>query len=171
MHGRAVKQSDVPGFEKKLARNRGSWGIMQKTGKQFLFISLILCVPVIVFLVWLNGQHNFTGPLKIHNAVLCEELNENNLPSTPAERFEWGTRQVCLRFVYSAPRTGSQVRIQWVYESRVIFQEQLTISDKKGVKAFYLLREDGTPLPMGEYCVVVESDGREALRRCFSITR
>jgi hypothetical protein len=53
----------------------------------------------------------------------------------------------------------------------VIFQEEMTISDKKGVKAFYLLREDGAPLPMGNYCVVVESDGRESARRCFTITR
>ncbi len=144
---------------------------MQKTGKQFLFISLILCVPVIVFLVWLYGQYGFAGPLKVDSVVLCKELDENNLPSTPAERFEWGTRQVCLRFVYTAPRAGSRVRIQWIYGNRVIFQEHLTITEKKGVKAFYLLREEGTPLPMGDYCVVIESDGRELLRRCFSITR
>jgi len=144
---------------------------MQKSGKQFLFISLILCVPVVVSLVWLYGQHNFTGPLVIHSFVLCEELDENSLPIKITERFDWGTRQVCVRFVYSAPRTGSQVRIKWFYEDRVIFQEEMTISDKKGVKAFYLLREDGTPLPMGAYCVVVESDGRESVRRCFTITR
>jgi hypothetical protein len=144
---------------------------MLKTGKQFLFISLILCVPVVVLLVWFFGQHHFVGPLRIHDIVLCKELDENNHPSEAAEQFEWGTRQVCLRFAYTAPRAGSQVGIQWIYGNRVIFQEQLTITAKKGIKAFYLLREDGTPLPMGDYCVVIEGDGREVLRRCFSITR
>jgi len=47
----------------------------------------------------------------------------------------------------------------------------MRIGDTSGTKAFFLLREDGSPLPAGDYVVAIESDGRERRRVPFSVTR
>lgn len=61
--------------------------------------------------------------------------------------------------------------IVWLFQDRVIFRESMRIGDTSGTKAFFLLREDGSPLPAGEYVVAIESDGIERRRIPFSVTR
>ena len=78
---------------------------------------------------------------------------------------------MCLKFHYEAPRPGSVMDIVWRFQNRVIFRESMRIGDTSGTKAFFLLREDGSPLPAGEYVVAIESDGIERRRVPFSVTR
>ncbi len=78
---------------------------------------------------------------------------------------------MCLKFHYEAPRPGSILDVTWHFQSRVIFRESIRINDTSGIRAFFLLREDGSPLPVGEYAVAIESDGRERVRLPFSVVR
>lgn len=78
---------------------------------------------------------------------------------------------MCLKFHYEAPRPGGILDVIWHFQSQVIFREYIRINDTGGIRAFFLLREDGSPLPVGEYAVVIESDGRERVRLPFSVVR
>jgi len=144
---------------------------MQKIGRSLFVTILVLSVPAAFLLSWWQGHRSLAGPVCIDSAVVCSELDGSSCPVGEASIFQWGGRQVCLRFHYEAPRPGSVMDIVWRFQGRVIFRESMRIGDTSGTKAFFLLREDGSPLPAGDYVVAIESDGRERRRVPFSVTR
>lgn len=111
------------------------------------------------------------GPVSITGAVVCRELDDSSSPVGGGPIFRWGGRQVCLKFRYEAPRPGGNLDVIWRFQNQVIFRESIRIGDTGGVRAFFLLREDGSPLPVGEYDVSIENDGRERSRISFSVVR
>jgi hypothetical protein len=144
---------------------------MQRTGRFFFVMIVVLSVPVVTLLLWQRGHRFFAGPVEIDRAVVCSELDDSGRPVGEASVFQWGGRQVCMMFRYEAPRPGSVMDIVWRFQDRVIFRESLRIGETSGSKAFFLLREDGSPLPVGEYDVAIESDGKERCRIPFSVVR
>ncbi|HQO83545.1 MAG TPA: hypothetical protein PLS21_06060 [Synergistales bacterium] len=144
---------------------------MQRTGRFFFVMIIVLSVPVVALLLWQRGHRFFAGPVEIDEAIVCRELDDSSRPVGEASVFQWGGRQVCLMFRYEAPRPGSVMDIVWRFQDRVIFRESLRIGETSGSKAFFLLREDGSPLPVGEYDVAIESDGKERCRIPFSVVR
>jgi len=144
---------------------------MQKTGRFFFVMIIVLSVPVVALLLWQQGHRSLAGPVRIDSAVICRELDDSNFPVGEGSVFQWGGRQVCLLFHYEAPRPGGFMDVIWRFRDRVIFRESLRIGETSGSRAFFLLREDGSPLPVGEYDVAIESDGKEQFRIPFSVVR
>ncbi|GAB6280054.1 MAG: hypothetical protein STSR0007_01040 [Thermovirga sp.] len=144
---------------------------MHKTGRFFLVAILVLFVPLVALLLWQQGHGALAGPVSITGAVVCRELDDSSFPVGEGPIFKWGGRQVCLMFRYEAPRPGGSLDVVWRFRNQVIFSESIRIGDTGGVRAFFLLREDGSPLPAGEYDVSIESAGKDLFRIPFSVVR
>ncbi len=144
---------------------------MLKTGRFLLLLLVVLCIPVGVLLFWHRGLGDLGGPVTYSRAAVCMDLDEMLEPVDPGSSFPWGVRQICLRFEFETPRPGATARIKWLYREQPVFLEAIQISENAGVKAFYLLREDGTPLPVGSYRVVIESGGKEKVSLPFAVSR
>jgi len=115
----------------------------------------ILCVTagiLLVLSVWVFGGGAFVDRLEVRDAVSCLDLDDSMEPQGVSSQFPTGTRQVCLFFRYSSP-SDEDLSIIWSHQGRTVQRESLSLKRGEGKKAFYLLREDGSPLPSGGYRV------------------
>ncbi len=121
------------------------------------FFVLIL----IFFLSWSVRRDNIAaGSFRLDEIALCEELDDNMNPQERKSRFPGDTKQVCLWFEYARARDGDQLEVQWLFENEDIQRESFRLVHARGTRAFYLLREDGSALPPGEYSVSILCNGR-----------
>ena len=58
-----------------------------------------------------------------------------------------------------------------VLRKDLVLSEPLKLMTKDGVRAFYLLREEGTPLPVGKYRVTISSPTKRLSELDFEIIR
>lgn len=68
-------------------------------------------------------------------------------------------------------KEGNHLDITWYYGKDKVLTEQLKLMTADGVKAFYLLREEGTPLPVGSYKVVISTPVKTLSEIKFDIVR
>ncbi|MDO5114797.1 MAG: hypothetical protein Q4D58_01730 [Synergistaceae bacterium] len=143
----------------------------KETGKR----SLVILGAIVVILVILSVMSLNTGllgsPFRIDKAVVCIELDKNRLPHKVMETITHGVRQVCLWFQYSSAAEGNHLVVSWYYGEDMVLSESLKLMTKEGVRAFYLLREDGSPLPPGNYRVTISSATRMLSELNFEIVR
>lgn len=136
---------------------------------------LILLGLTVVVLVILSVVSLKTGLLgssfRIDEAVVCVELDRNRLPHKVMNTIQYGTRQVCLWFQYSSAPVGNHLEVSWYYGKDLVLSEPLKLMTKDGVRAFYLLREEGTPLPVGKYRVTISSPTKRLSELEFEIIR
>lgn len=111
------------------------------------------------------------GQFKIDKAVVCVELDRQRRPHKVMENIPYGTRQVCLWFQYSSAPEGNHLEIAWYYGKNLVLSESLKLMTKNGERAFYLLREEGTPLPVGKYRVTISSPTKKLSDLEFEIAR
>ncbi|MCX7828805.1 MAG: hypothetical protein N2315_06310 [Thermanaerothrix sp.] len=104
--------------------------------------------------LWVFGAGSFVDRLEVFDAVSCSDLSDSMEPQEVSSEFPKDARQVCVFFRYRSPGE-EQVVIIWSHRGRVIQKETLSLHKGDGKKAFYLLREDGSPLPSGDYEVSV----------------
>jgi hypothetical protein len=107
----------------------------------------------------------------LFEAAVCEGLNEDLAPVGAGNSFHYGVRQIGLWFRYRSARKGDTVQVEWFYGSHLVFRESFVLQPMEGIRAFYLVREDGTPLPPGEYCVRVGPAGLPHSRLDFLVCR
>ena len=135
----------------------------------------MLLGAAVVVLVILSVVSLRTGLLgnsfSIDDAVVCIELDANRLPHKIRETIQYGVRQVCLWFKYSSAHEGSHLEISWYYENEKVLAESLKLMTKDGMRAFYLLQEEGTPLPEGKYRVDISTATRVLSSLNFEIVR
>jgi len=132
----------------------------------FLFVAL--CA---VLLCRWRGYVYLTQPPEVREVFLCEALDENSNPVNAGDQFQWGTRSVCLLFSYGSFQPKTAVDIKWLYEGRILAEERVELLDEKNSCAFYLMKDDGAPLPIGNYAVVIESMGKSLSKKFFVVTR
>jgi len=134
----------------------------------------LLGVLVVLFMAcvsWSFRQSNFiAGSFRIEEVQICEELDDTLRPVNVDKNMPSDSQQICVWFSYSRARRGDSIEISWYHEENVIQRELLRLSDSKGVKAFYLLREDGSPLESGFYSVHISCNGREKVTENFTIS-
>lgn len=122
---------------------------------------LIILAFAVVALVLLSVASLKTGlvgkTFRIDKSVVCVELDRSRRPHKIRETIQYGTRQVCLWFQYSDAPEGSHLEVSWYYGEDLVRSEPLKLMSKDGIRAFYLLREDGMPLPQGKYRVTISS--------------
>lgn len=146
--------------------------IMSRNGRLFLLL-VASCIVLLLGLSFWAVKHNrrtADSSFQLENVVLCDEVDEKMRPLHTGSQFVFGVRQLCLSFDYSLDSKRSNIRIKWYYGDHLIYSEVLLLSPRRGVKVFCLLREDGSPLPMGMYNVQVCYDGTVYSSLAFEIS-
>ena len=140
-------------------------------GKRPLIL-LGVAVIILVALIVVSLKSGLLGStFRIDKAVVCVELDRNRLPHKVMNTIQYGTRQVCLWFQYSSASEGNHLEVSWYYGKDLVLSEPLKLMTKDGVRAFYLLREEGTPLPVGKYRVTISSPTKRLSELDFEIIR
>ena len=136
------------------------------------FIILGASVVLLTVLVALSLNSGvFGNSLHIDKLIICLELDENRMPLRVSDSIPYGPRQICLWLQYASAREGSHLEVSWYYGKERVLSEPFKLMKKDGVKAFYLLREAGTPLPPGKYKVVVSTVTGELSNAAFEILK
>lgn len=146
--------------------------IQNKKTRKKPFIILGFSVVVLLFLIaWSLKPELFRDQFNISKAYVCLELDADRKPLHISDNVPYGTRQVCLWFDYESFREGVHLEITWYYGKDVVLDESLKLMNKKGTKAFYLLREEGTPLPAGKYKAVLSTHNKIITEIPFQISK
>lgn len=118
-------------------------------------VAVMLLFIAAGFAVWSAGYS-----FDINKALVCRELDDNRKPLHITETFPYGTRQICLWLDYSSARSGSRLDISWYHEGAPILSESVKLVSRDGVRAFYLLKEQGAELPSGDYRVTISTPSK-----------
>ena len=139
---------------------------------KILFFLVAISILFLIILCPLSIKCDFFGnTLKIDKAFICQELGDNREPLSVSSSIKYGERQICLWFRYSSIQEENYIRISWYLNNELVFAEQYKLIDKEGIKAFYLLKEDGLPLPEGFYKVSISSPTRTLSEIPFIINK
>ena len=134
----------------------------------FLGCSVIL---LLLLVTWSLMVGPFSSFFKFEEAVICQELGDNREPLLIGNSIPYGPSQICLWLKYSSAREGSHLEVSWYYGNELVLSEPLKLMTKDGVRTFYLLREEGTPLPVGSYRVTVSTPAKVWSDIKFEIAR
>ncbi len=129
----------------------------KSSGRRPLLLLGAAVVVIVISAVICLRAGLFGGSFSIDNAVVCIELDRNRRPHKVRQSVQYGVRQVCLWFQYSSAPEGNHLEISWYYEDEKVLSESLKLMTEDGMRAFYLLQEEGTPLPAGKYRVTISS--------------
>lgn len=138
--------------------------------KPLIFLGALV-VLLIVLSAWSLRGGSFGESFRIDKTVVCQELDDNRQPVKAQQDIPYGSRQICLWFKYSSASEGSHVQVSWLYGKDLVLTESLKLMTKDGTRAFYLLREDGTPLPVGSYTATVSTPARKWSEIKFNVVR
>ncbi len=144
---------------------------MSKNGRSFLLLVSSGLILLTVLSVWTIRHCDKKNTFRLVRTVICDEVDEEFLPVGAASRFTYGTRQLCLWFEYDMASQNCEISIKWYFNEKLVFTERVDLSSVKGRKTLCLLREDGSPLPVGNYHVVLDLDGKETDRMVFAVVK
>jgi hypothetical protein len=130
-----------------------------------------LMVTALIALVWWGFRTSdfASGGIKMKKILICEELDENLEPVSADRNIPPGSQQVCLWFDYSGARRGDAIEISWNLEDKTVQRETVRLSKPEDIRAFYLLKEDGSPLDPGFYSVTVNCNGKDTYEENFTV--
>jgi hypothetical protein len=134
-------------------------------GRKQVGVLLLLGLFVVVLIIlssWsFRADNVIAGSFRLNDIQICEELDDDMKPVSADVPLSGGATQACLWFDYSRAREGDSLEIVWSFGERKIQRDSYRLSESSGVRAFYLMRDDGAPLPAGEYSVAIFCNGRE----------
>ncbi|MDR1482496.1 MAG: hypothetical protein LBI74_07720 [Synergistaceae bacterium] len=130
----------------------------------------VATVVLMFFISWsFRADNMIAGSFRLEDLQICEELDEDMKPLNAGKSVQEGIKQVCLWFSYSSAREGDSLEINWSFEDKPIQKDVFRIDNAGGMRAFYLLMEDGSPLPVGSYSVELYCNGRSRAAEVFLI--
>ena len=130
----------------------------------------LMALALMTLVPWSFRKSDFaSGSFKMREVRICEELDENLRPVSADRNIPPGSQQVCLWFDYSGARRGDAIEISWYLGENMIQREMVRLSTTEGVRAFYLLREDGSHLEPGFYSVTISCNGKDAYEDNFTV--
>jgi len=141
----------------------------RKNSEPIVFLGVLVLFLVVCVSLSFRKSNFIAGSFEIDEIQICEELDENLQPMNVDRNMSFDSTQVCIWFSYSSARRGDLIEITWYRDESVIQKEILRLAEPKGVKAFYLLREDGSPLESGFYSVNISCNGREKMTENFTV--
>lgn len=144
---------------------------MDKSAKRPLVLLGLSVILLLLLVTWSLKVGPFSSFFKVEEAVICQELGEDREPLLKGNIIPYGPSQICLWLKYSSAREGSHLEVSWYYGNELVLSEPLKLMTKDGVRAFYLLREEGTPLPIGSYRVNVSTPAKVWSDIKFEIVR
>ena len=122
----------------------------------------LLVVALMIFLsLSLRRDNVIAASFRLDDVQICEELDGDLRAVNPGTVLPAAAKQACLWFQYSRAREGDLLEILWGYDGQTIQRDSYRLSESKGARAFYLLREDAAPLPEGEYSATIFCNSRE----------
>lgn len=128
---------------------------LDKSSKRPLVLLGFSVVLLLLLVVWSLKSGPFSSFFKVEETVICQELGDNREPRFVSKSIPYGPRQICLWLKYSSAREGSHLGVSWYYGKELVLSESMKLMTKDGIRVFYLLREEGDPLPVGSYRVTV----------------
>jgi hypothetical protein len=144
-------------------------GKKRKNAEPIILIGVFVLI-LVACVSWSFRTSNFiAGSFRMDEIQICEELDEGLMPIRAERNMSADSSQVCLWFSYSRARRGDSIEIAWYLNERMIQREIVRLSETKGVRAFYLLKEDGSPLDSGFYSVYISCNGREKGMENFTV--
>jgi hypothetical protein len=142
-----------------------------KSGRRPLILLGFTVVLLLLLVTWSLKVGPFGNSFRVEEALICKELDGNRKPLHVSNSISYGSRQICLWLRYSSAREGSHLEVSWYYGKDLVLSEPLKLMTKNGDRAFYLLREEGTPLPIGSYRVTVSTPSKVWADIKFEVVR
>lgn len=132
----------------------------------FLGIAVVLLIlsAVISF-----KARPFRSSFRVEEVLICQELDGSRQPLRVGNSISYGARQVCLWLKYASVQEYGYLNVSWHYEEDLILSERVGLASKDGERAFYLLKEEGTPLPQGNYRVAISTAAKQWSEISFNI--
>ncbi len=131
-----------------------SWNTRQKVSVFLIAVVLILLVSVL----WsLNKVGGYVGSLNIPRAFVCREIDPSSIPVPVSGRLSSRQSQVCIWFEYNHAGKDDKIKIICYKDKEEIIRQQIALAAGQGIRAFYLVKDDGRPLPAGKYSVVISN--------------
>jgi hypothetical protein len=141
----------------------------RKYADPIVLLGVVVLLLMVCVSLSFRYSHFIAGSFRIDEVQICEELDENMRPVNVERNMSPESSQVCIWFSYSRARRGDLIEIAWYHEESMIQREIFRLYEPRGVKAFYLLREDGSPLESGFYTVHISCNGRGRVTENFTI--
>lgn len=138
-------------------------------GRSLIVLGVLVLVLMVLTSWNFRAYSVIAGSFQIDDILICEELSGDMRPLPTSGDLSDGLKQVCLWFSYSRAREGDVVELSWRYRDETIQRESFRLAERSGMRSFYLLREDGSPLPAGNYMVTLFCNGREKVAEAFLI--
>ncbi|MBQ7263956.1 MAG: hypothetical protein IJR14_09610 [Synergistaceae bacterium] len=120
---------------------------------------LISCaVSLMVAIFWFVGASSVkpTQGLMISNVSVSVGIEDRPFLAGTVSRFRHGARQVCIRFDYDRLQDSEQIDVLWDWGEKRVQEERYALPAPSGTRMYCLLKEDGSPLPMGPYTVTIQ---------------
>lgn len=131
-----------------------SWSTRQKVSFFLIVVILILLVSVL----WsLNKVGGYVGSLNVSKVFVCSEIEPSSIPAPVSGKLNYGQNQLCIWFEYDHAGKDDKIKITCYKDKEEIIRQQVALAPKQGVRAFYLVKDDGSPLPAGKYRVVISN--------------
>lgn len=140
-----------------------------KSGKAFALFSFSSILFFALFLFFLTGYKGSLGTFRVEDAFVCLDVDDSAVPWGVGDTFGYGVRQLCLLLDYAGGEGEDTARFQWYFKDQLVHEELQVLDSGKNCRMFYILREDGSPLPPGSYEVRVDVNGRIARRIPFYV--
>lgn len=130
----------------------------RSAGKKPFVIYGIIVLTLLLIVLWsVNKVGGYVGSINIPHAYICKEIKQDTTPLPITEKLYPDQQQVCIWFEYERAKTGDKININCYKGKEEIIKESIIFTSKSGARAFYLVKSDGTPLPIGEYRVVLST--------------
>jgi hypothetical protein len=134
---------------------------------------LLLALAVVILMAassWSFSANGIVaGSLKLDDIQICEELDDKMKPLNIEDVLPGGVKQACLWLSYSRAREGDAIDILWKHEDSPIYEHSYRLFAQKGVRAFYLVRDDGEILRSGLYSVSLFCNGKRKVLKQFVV--
>ncbi|MBQ8694009.1 MAG: hypothetical protein IJ576_01210 [Synergistaceae bacterium] len=131
-----------------------------KNRSLFILLLILFTLGLIALIFWAveRSSVNPKQSFMMSNVSISIDFEDHQFLAGTISRFEYGTRQVCMRFDYSRLENDLPVRVIWDHDSKRVQAESYTLTAPYGTRIFCLLKEDGSPLPKGSYSVAVQPE-------------
>ena len=141
-----------------------------KNGKFFALLVFSSIIFFALFLVWTFNHRGSLDSFSVESLAICLNVDDDFCPRSVGDRFRFGTRQLCLWLKHNGGRAGDSMRFMWYFRGQLIYQERYVLSKPQGRNLFYLLRDDGSPLPVGDYRVDIRLNSHSVKSENFVIS-
>ncbi|GHV31101.1 hypothetical protein FACS1894167_12950 [Synergistales bacterium] len=146
-----------------------SGGSERRSVLTLLLLALTVVILMSVSSLSFSANGIVAGSLRLDDIQICEELDDKMKPVNIGDVLPGGIKQACLWLSYSRAREGDAIDVLWKHEDSPIYEHSYRLFAKKGVRAFYLMRDDGETLPGGLYSVSVFCNGKKNIVKQFTI--